>query len=212
MAQYEYKKKTILGLSGGRNVASLIDFIKKTPYPTESVALMGRINSINLNIASDMVVLDASKQIGGSSHIIHCPAILASKNDVISMKKNPVVSQEIALFDQIDLAIVGIGSVNTDDSMIMQSDLLTKEDITFLRNGDYVGEICGRFFNRNGEELEGDIADRTISITLNQLKKVPLICMMASGNEKIEGIRIAANAGFFHVLITDEETAKALAG
>jgi DNA-binding transcriptional regulator LsrR (DeoR family) len=30
------------------------------------------------------------------------------------------------------------------------------------------------------------------------------------GPEKVEGIRIAARAGFFNVLVTSEETAKAL--
>ncbi|MDR2767054.1 MAG: hypothetical protein LBB82_01870 [Treponema sp.] len=204
------KEKTILGTAGGRSIASMTEFAEKAHYPIEIVSLMGGINSVNYNIHSDMVVWNISKQIGAVSHIIHSPAILADKNDVAAMKKNPVVSQVLSLFDKIDLAIVGIGSLNTGDSLLLQSDLLNRDEIDFLKRGEYIGEMCGRFFNRRGRELTGDIAERTVAITLKQLRKIPLVCLMASGPEKVEGIRIAAGAGFFNVLITSEATAKAL--
>jgi DNA-binding transcriptional regulator LsrR (DeoR family) len=171
---------------------------------------MGGINSVNYNTHSDMIVWNVSKKIGASPHIIHSPAILADKNDVATMKKNPVVSQVLSFFDKIDLAIVGMGPLNTGDSLLLQSDLLSGEEIEFLKREEYIGEMCGRFFNRNGKELTGTISDRTIAITLKQLQKIPLVCLMASGLEKVESVRIASRAGFFNVLITSEETAKAL--
>ncbi|MDR2181508.1 MAG: hypothetical protein LBN92_02390 [Treponema sp.] len=202
--------KTILGMAGGRSIAAMTDFAEKVHYPTEIVSLMGGINSVNYNIHSDMVVWNVSKQIGAASHIIHSPAILADKKDAAAMKKNPVVSQVLSLFNKIDLAIVGIGTLNTGDSLLLQSDLLSGEEIGFLKRGEYIGEMCGRFFNRGGRELAGAIAERTVAITLKQLRKIPLVCLMASGPEKAEGIRIAARAGFFNVLITSEETARIL--
>jgi DNA-binding transcriptional regulator LsrR (DeoR family) len=204
------RERTILGVAGGRSVASMIDFVEKVHYPAEIVSLMGGINSVNYNIHSDMIVWNVSKKIGASSHIIHSPAILADKNDVVTMKKNPVVSQVLSLFDKIDLAIVGMGPLNTGDSLLLQSDLLSKDEIDFLKQGEYIGEMCGRFFNRNGKELAGAIAERTVAITLKQLRKIPLVCLMASGQEKVESVRIAARVGFFNVLITSEETAKTL--
>ncbi|MDR0402447.1 MAG: hypothetical protein LBH35_02530 [Treponema sp.] len=204
------KQKTILGLAGGRSVASMTEFAERAHYPIEVVSLMGGINSVNYNIHSDMAVWNVSRQIGAVSHIIHSPAILADKNDVTTMKKNPVVSQVLSLLDKIDLAIVGIGSLYTGDSLLLQSDLLNGDDIDFLKREEYIGEMCGRFFNRKGRELGGSIAERTVAITLKQLRKIPLVCLMTSGPEKVEGIRIAARAGFFNVLITGEETAKTL--
>jgi DNA-binding transcriptional regulator LsrR (DeoR family) len=203
-------KKVVLGLAGGRSVATMIDFIEKIPYHAEIVSLMGGINSINNNLHSDMVVWNVSRKIGAVSHIIHCPAVLANKNDAVNIKKNPVVSQVISLFDKIDLAIIGIGTLSTVDSLLLQSDLLNPEDLAFLEAGNYIGEICGRFFNKKGKELTGSLAERTVSITLKQLRKIPLICLITSGPEKVEGIRIAAKSGFFNVLITDEKTARAL--
>jgi DNA-binding transcriptional regulator LsrR (DeoR family) len=204
------RERTIVGVAGGRSVASMIDFVEKVHYPTEIVSLMGGINSVNYNIHSDMIVWNVSKKIGASPHIIHSPAILADKNDVATMKKNPVVSQVLSFFDKIDLAIVGMGPLNTGDSLLLQSDLLSKDEIEFLKQGEYIGEMCGRFFNRKGRELDGAIAERTVAITLKQLRKIPLVCLMASGQEKVESVRIAARARFFNVLITSEETAKIL--
>jgi DNA-binding transcriptional regulator LsrR (DeoR family) len=204
------KGKTVLGLAGGRSVASTADFVEKTHNTVEVVSLMGGINSVNDNIHSDMVVWNFSQKIGASSRILHSPVILADKNDVFTMKKNPVVSQVISLFDRIDLAIVGIGSLNAGDSLLLHSDLLNQEDIDFLKKGKYIGEMCGRFFNRKGREPEGSLAERTVAITLKQLRKIPLVCLMASGPEKVEGILAASMAGFINVLITGEETAKAL--
>jgi DNA-binding transcriptional regulator LsrR (DeoR family) len=203
------KRNMILGLAGGRSVASIVEHIGKNLDPIEIVPLMGGINSLNNSIHSDMVVWNISKKLGAVSHIIHSPAILADKNDVHNIRKNPVVSRVLSLFDRIDLAIVGIGTMQ-EDSPLMQSDLLNSDDISFLKNEAFIGEICGRFFNKNGEELIDHFAERTISITLKQLSKIPLVCIIASGLEKVECIKIAAKAGFFNVLITDEKTARAI--
>ncbi|MDR2143451.1 MAG: hypothetical protein LBP29_03680 [Treponema sp.] len=206
------RENAILGMAGGRSVTSMTEFVEKAHYPIEIVSLMGGISSANYNIHSDMAVWNVSRQIGAVSHIIHSPAVLAGKDDVAAMKKNPVVSRVLSLFDKIDLAIVGIGTLHTGDSLLLQSDLLNGADIDFLTRGEYIGEICGRFFNRKGRELTGNVAERTVAITLKQLKKIPLVCLMASGAEKVEGIRVASGAGFFNVLITSEETAEALFG
>jgi DNA-binding transcriptional regulator LsrR (DeoR family) len=206
----QIRKKFVLGTAGGRSVASMADFVEKTPYAIDIVSLMGGINSTTYNIHSDMVVWNVAKNMGAASHILHSPAVLADKNDAASMKKNPIVSQTLSLFDKIDLAVVGIGTLSTADSHLMQSDLLTKKDIAVLNKGEYIGEMCGRFFNKKGKELSDGLAERSVSITLKQLSRIPLVCLMASGPEKVEGIRIAARAGFFNVLITEEETARAL--
>lgn len=204
------QQNMILGFSGGRSVARIVEYIEKPPYPLEIVPLMGGVNSINNSIHADIIAWNISRKLEAASHSIHSPAILSDKSDAANMKKNPVVSQALSLFDKIDLAVVGIGTMRMD-APLMQSNLLTPEDIAFLRAGNFIGEICGRFFNNKGKVLADHFAERTISITLKQLHKIPVVCAIASGLEKVEAIKVAIKAGFFTVLITDEETAKALA-
>jgi DNA-binding transcriptional regulator LsrR (DeoR family) len=170
---------------------------------------MGGVNSINSAIHADMIAWNISRKLAAASHSIHSPAILSDTNDAANIKKNPVVSQVLSLFDKIDLAVVGIGTTRMD-TPLMRSNLLTPEDIDFLRTGIFIGEICGRFFSSRGKELNDHFAERTISITLKQLSKIPVVCAVASGLEKAEAIRAAVKAGFFTVLITDTETARVL--
>jgi DNA-binding transcriptional regulator LsrR (DeoR family) len=203
------KKNMLLGFSGGRSVARITEYLYSQPYSLEIVPLMGGLNSINNTIHADVIVWNISRKLGAESHIIHSPAILTTKNDAVNMKNNPVVSQVLSLFDKIDLAMVGIGTMQTD-TPLMRSNILTKEDISFLRTGCFIGEICGRFFNKKGKELTDQFAERTISITLKQLRKIPIVCAIASGAEKVEALSIAVKAGYVNALITDEETARIL--
>ncbi|WP_311315542.1 sugar-binding domain-containing protein [Metabacillus litoralis] len=49
-----------------------------------------------------------------------------------------------------------------------------------------------------------------ISLELEKLREIPLVVGVACGLEKVKSIRAALEGKLVHVLITDEQTAKAL--
>ena len=63
--------------------------------------------------------------------------------------------------------------------------LSVAKEATILKRAGAVGAICGRFFNEQGNPCWQDLADRTIGISLNELKKIKHKVLIATGKEKL---------------------------
>ncbi len=73
-----------------------------------------------------------------------------------------------------------------------------------------MGEICGRFYDSNGRPCSPELDKRTLAIDLENLKQKVLSIAIAGSPHKVEAILGMLHGQFCSVLITDEETAKAL--
>jgi DNA-binding transcriptional regulator LsrR (DeoR family) len=73
-----------------------------------------------------------------------------------------------------------------------------------------VGDVCSRFFDRDGEEVEFEGRDRLIAVELEALRHIPVTIAVAVGKDKIESIIAGARGGYFNQLVTDPSTAAAI--
>jgi len=72
--------------------------------------------------------------------------------------------------------------------------------------------MLGHWFGRRGEEISGSASDRSVSLSLAELRALPNVVGVAAGAEKVEAIRGAIAGRYLDVLVTDEPTAQALLG
>ena len=62
--------------------------------------------------------------------------------------------------------------------------MLTSNDFKKLESEHAVGEVCCRFFDQEGIPVYPELQERTISITLEELRKVPNTISLAYGDQK----------------------------
>lgn len=86
---------------------------------------------------------------------------------------------------------------------------MSEEELDVIHSRS-VGEICSRFFDRNGRPIHKDLNDRTIGIDLEELSKKEKSILIAGGPKKVEAIFGALKGGYANILITDQYTARAL--
>jgi DNA-binding transcriptional regulator LsrR (DeoR family) len=73
-----------------------------------------------------------------------------------------------------------------------------------------VGDVCSRFYDRSGEEVDFEGRDRLIAVELEALRHVPVTIAVAVGKEKVDSIVGGARGGYFNPLVTDPSTAAAI--
>ena len=73
-----------------------------------------------------------------------------------------------------------------------------------------VGDICSRFFDKDGVLCDWDINERLVGISLDQLHKAKNVIGVAGGTVKTAAILAALRGGHLDMLVTDEQTAKAI--
>ncbi len=73
-----------------------------------------------------------------------------------------------------------------------------------------VGNVCGLFFDINGEPTARDFQSRSMTISKRDLLTMPTRIGIAGGAGKIKAILGAVRGKYINVLVTDDITAAAV--
>jgi DNA-binding transcriptional regulator LsrR (DeoR family) len=139
----------------------------------------------------------AALQLGGSPRFVHAPC-LPSRSSRRAYLADTVVADNVALWDRVDAAVVGIGLPHE-----------TAESGP-AHHPDAVGDVMRHYFDAHGEILEPEVGKRMIAMSVNQLRHAGLVIGVAVGEAKARAIRGAAKARLISTLVTDAGTAEAL--
>lgn len=109
-----------------------------------------------------------------------------------------------------DVAVMGIGTIS-QNSAIINAEIIPVEEFDRMQEKGGTGEILSHVVNENGELIEDDFEGRLISLSLDDLKKIPIRVGVAYGMEKKDAILSVLKGRLINVLITDDEVAEYLA-
>ena len=144
-----------------------------------------------------------------NAHVIQAPIIVRYKSIRDTLFKETKIRETLEIARKAEIVMLGDVLVSTE-SLLWQSGLLGPDEAATLKKAGAVGAICGRFFNDQGKQCWQDLADRTIGLSLNELKKIKHKILIAVGKEKLQAITGALKGNIVDVLIVDKETAQNL--
>jgi deoxyribonucleoside regulator len=109
---------------------------------------------------------------------------------------------------QANIAIFTVG-VPSPNSVLIQTEYFSEEVLEMIY-AKAAGDICSRYFDRNGVICDDYLNQRTIGIELGELAQKEQSILVAGGMSKIDAIYGALQGGYANTLITDQFTAKSL--
>lgn len=118
---------------------------------------------------------------------------------------DPSVTPVVSLWRRAGAALLGIGAPPAQRTSVPS---VMPRDPAFLRAA--VGDICARPFDRDGRPIAFGGSERLVAVELEALRDIPATIGVAVGAAKVEGIVVAARAGYLNRLVTDRDTALAL--
>ena len=186
-----------IAVSWGRTVYEVASRIRSNGKTNIVISpLVGGIGN-EMNIYHSNVIADTmSKNLGASSLGLYSPVFVATKEVRNLIFNDKSIKKVIETSERADIAIVGIGSIAAS----------TMADIGLLEEDD----ISTCFFDKNGQYTENIFSDRTVALSLEQLRKIPTIVAVAGGDKKIKAIHGALKGGLMDVLVTDEVVARSI--
>ena len=98
------------------------------------------------------------------------------------------IAKVLHMAETADIALIGIGSMQ-DDSSIIKAEIRTKEEYKELVRKGAVGEIVGRIYDKNGQTVDEDLKRKMVGISLDKIAKIPVRVGMSYGKDKIEAIK-----------------------
>ncbi|QOZ69949.1 sugar-binding transcriptional regulator [Bradyrhizobium arachidis] len=119
------------------------------------------------------------------------------------------VQTVLGMVPHLDMALLAAVDLS-ESSKALEYGLIDPKVWRSLLDAGAVGDICGHYLDAEGGLIVHDLAARVVNPPLKELLKVPQIVLAAGGRQKLAIIRAGIRAKLCHVLITDEQVARAL--
>ncbi|MGD9126976.1 MAG: sugar-binding domain-containing protein [Planctomycetia bacterium] len=203
------REAELIGITGGRTLRQLVNSIELDPsYPLEVVQLMGNVNTAATPVDAIELGRKLTVRNEGMFHMLNTPAIVSDSETCRLFSEQPQIRKVLQLYDKVDLALVGIGLL--DESILFDQNVVSRKDISYLRDAGAVGEICGRFYDETGKECQTKFRDQVISIDLEKLKTVKETIGVVVGSGRERAIHSAIRSGLVTSLVVDQQGAQAI--
>jgi DNA-binding transcriptional regulator LsrR (DeoR family) len=191
----------VLLVSSGRTVYEVAQH-DLTPLPGVIVApTVGGNDQPEEWYQTNEITRLVANRVGGRANYLFAPA-LPGPELYRSLLNDPSIQRVLDLWPHARCALMGVGAPPLIRSDIPQ---FVPTGSTSLRSA--VGDVCSRFFDRDGEPVGFEGSDRLIALELEALRHIPVTVGVAVGKDKVESIIAAARGGYFNHLVTDPATA-----
>jgi DNA-binding transcriptional regulator LsrR (DeoR family) len=207
----ELPSEGAIGITGGYTVESVVGALPARSLPGAVVVpLLGGWDLNNPHLNSNEIARRLAERIGASVKMLHAPALLDSEAITAALLADSALTATTRYWAELRLAIVGMAgdpSLPTGNGTIM--DRLDQRGRDRIAAKGAVGDVAGHLVRLDGSFVEDEWERRTISISLDALRRVPRVVGIAAGSNKVETIVAGARSNLLHLLVTDEPTARA---
>lgn len=203
------KDDDIIGVTWGTTLYHIaIELKQKFVKNVKVVQLKGGVSHAETNTYASEILYLFGKAYNTTPHNLPLPAIVDHVVVKQAMEADRHIRKILELGKQANIALFTIGSIKTD-SLLFQLGYFTESDMESLY-GKAVGDICSRFFDKDGAICNESLNERTLGVNLDELSKKEYSIVVAGGPNKIDGIYGALKGKYANVLITDQFTAQFL--
>ncbi|MBU3893282.1 sugar-binding transcriptional regulator [Serratia rubidaea] len=173
------------------------------------IQLLGGVGP-NGNVQATILTQTLAQQLNCKAWLLPAQSIEGSMDEKARLMASSDVAEVIAHFDDVDVAIVGIGILEPSQLLKTSGNYYQEEMLARLAERSAVGDICLHYFDRHGAPVLSDDEDPVIGMALDKVKKCPNVVALAGGRDKVAAIKGALNGGYIDVLITDYHTSRML--
>lgn len=197
-----------LGVGHGRTLAACVRYLPKSPAIDKTiVSLLGGFSKKFSANPHDVIHLLAERT-GADAFVMPVPFFANTIENKAVILEQSGIGEVLQLARNTSLKIVGIGSVESDAS-IVSNEMVESTELEAAEKAGAVGELLGHFFNLEGELVKTDLSDRTMGLSASELTESNFFAV-AGGVTKVRAIKAILKSRLLHGLITDERTARAL--
>ncbi|MCP8896497.1 transcriptional regulator [Shinella daejeonensis] len=197
----------VLGLASGRTTGRIARALGSLPACT-IVQIIGVTSATTLWDNPTEAIRRMAQLSGGPCYPVFAPFGLGSADAVAILRREPAIAAAWAQFSFLTRAIVTTAPWATGVSMIHDS--VTPADQVEAAALSPAAEILGNLIDSNGRPVAADLTERLLTISLDELSRIPDVILVSGGTSRQQAIHAALMTGIVDTLITDSGTARFL--
>ena len=201
-----------VAVSWGGTLQAMVRAVAAKSMPdVEVVQLVGGLSSLTMHVSGQELVRELADRLGCRYRYLHAPALFESDTALRALLHEPAIATALDAARTADIACVGVGVTGVGSSgEIVEALRLNRQERKAFDAAAPVGDICARYFDVNGREVDTAVHDRVLAVSLDDLRAVPTVLAVAVGAVKGPGIRGALRGRLIDALVCDEAAAHAV--
>ena len=199
-----------LGISWGRTLQQVAEALPEGW--ANGVEVVQSNGGVTVNRRTGMASATATtiaQKANGSVTLLPSPAILEQATTRRAIEDDRLVAGILDQAREADALIFSVGPVDTS-SVLVSSGYMTAEAMSALGEKGAVGDVLGRYIDTDGHIVDHELDERTLGLTLDDLRGAATAIAVVSGVSKRAACRAVVTSGCCSVLVTDEDTANEL--
>lgn len=198
----------IVGTAWNRGLYHVVNALENFPQKDiTTVQLTGMVGTE----APYMDAPDLTRSLGQilGAHYKYLPAPLVVEDAATQqlLLQDGSIQKSLALMKQMDIALVGIGTVIPELSSLLTAGYITQAELNDIIQQGGVGDMCGYHFDIKGNLLPLELHQRLIGVNLETLRQTPYVIGVSGSVYKAKAILGALRLNILDCLVTDTETA-----
>ncbi|MGE5599640.1 MAG: sugar-binding transcriptional regulator [Bacteroidota bacterium] len=194
-----------LGCSWGRTLWEVARALKPLHKRINVVQLNGGLGRVLDERSPGELARRLAQIFGGSYYYLHAPGIVENRGIRDALLSDGAIAATMARARSAAVAACGVGSL-VRSSLVEFGCLDGHQAEEYLAQG-IVGDICLRFFDRDGRIRPTDLDDRVIGLSVEELRAIPCVVGIGGGAAKRDAIRGALLSGLLDICVTDAASA-----
>lgn len=199
-----------LGVSWGRTLRAVAEAL---PVGWATGVTVVQLNGgVSLNRRSGGaagLAVTIAQRASGHASLLPSPAILERVETKRAIEADRTVAAVLEEAAQAQAFLFTAGPSNASSAHV-QNGYLSAADVEELARRGAVGDVLGRYVDADGHIVDPQLDARTVGVALDRLRAAERAIFVTAGEAKHDIARTVVTSGLCTVLVTDENTARAL--
>lgn len=202
------KPGCVIGTSWGTAISTTVEKIEiQNPrLGIRVVQLLGALGARIEQYDAHAIVRRLAEKLDADGVYLNAPFLVEDQNIAKSLLSNKSIAETLALGKLANIALLGIGSSDHENSSYYLAGYVLKKEMQEIQKSGSIGDVCGRFYDINGNMAAFELQNRLIGISAKELTNIPIRIGVAGGAAKVDPIIGALRSKLINILVSDAKT------
>ncbi len=200
---------SVLGVAWGRTVMALSKVMAQLNLPSTTIAQVTGSSIATYDFSPELCTSNIALKLGGRCVNLHAPGIVSTPRMKALLMEEPIIAQHFRLLQSCSMTLFGVTDLG-GETLLKHSGFMTAQSLQEYGALGAVGFVSGYFFDIEGRAVRTEFDDRHVVMPVEDFLSVPTRICVGGGLSKLDAIRGMLRGGYANVLVTDEETARAV--
>lgn len=203
-------QESILGISWGTAIYEVANALRAREWPkVQIVQMIGAAGRGDPSIDGPELARSLAQTLGTNYYTLNAPLIVDDPSIRQALMQESNIRETLALANQADVALVGIGSTEADISSLVRAGYTQAKEMMAIKATGAVGDICACHYDKDGYILDIEINQRAIGVSLQSMRRPTCTVIgVAGGARKATAILGALRGRYLDILVTDSLAAE----